>query len=123
MRKSCFDGAVGIEQGKISQHDDIVALLSCALGQNGHSADYVAACTGDELFHCSEALAGGYNVVNDEDALALDKLGVGRVDNKALHVHGGDGLDVDFKHAAHVSLGAFSGEEVFLRAALARHFV
>ena len=42
MRKSCFDGAVGIEQGKISQHDDIVALLSCALGQNGHSADYVA---------------------------------------------------------------------------------
>ena len=100
-----------------------MSLLRVALGEDCHPAGDYAARAGDELLHSAEGFAGGNNVINDEHALALDELGVGSIDDELLYAHRGDGLDVHLEHAGHIGLGAFAGEEVLIRAALAGHFI
>lgn len=81
-----------------------------------------AARAGDKLLHRVQRLARGNNVVNDEHALAADKLRVRSVDDELLDAHGGDGLDLHLKHAGHVRLRALARKEVLLRARSAAPF-
>ena len=70
-----------------------------------------------------EALAGGDDVVHDEDALALDEGAVVGAQEQVLLAQGGDGADGDVDGVGHVDLGPLPGDEVLLRAGLAGHLV
>ena len=94
-----------------------------AFGEHGHLADDDAAGLVDELLHRAQRLAGRDHIIDDDDALAVDQLRVRLVEHERLHALRRDGLDVYLEHAAHVGFGLFAGDEIFVRAALAGHFV
>ena len=70
-----------------------------------------------------QRLARGDDVVDDQHPLAADQLRVRRVDDELLDAHGGDGLDIDLKHAAHIGLRTLACEEILVRAALSGHLI
>ena len=127
-RVSCASGfrfrrAVGVEQRQLAEHGDVGAVVGVAFGEHGHLADDDAAGLVDELLHRAQRLAGRDHIIDDDDALAVDQLRVRLVEHERLHALRRDGLDVYLEHAAHVGFGLFAGDEIFVRAALAGHFV
>ena len=74
---SLRDGrAVALEEGKFFQIDDVLAVGGFALGEDGHTADDLAAGVFDQRFQRAQRFAGGDDVVDDDHALALHVLGV-----------------------------------------------
>ena len=106
-----------------TEHGDVGAVIGVAFGEHGHLADDDAAGLVDELLHRAQRLAGRDHIIDDDDALAVDQLRVRLVEHERLHALRRDGLDVYLEHAAHVGFGLFAGDEIFVRAALAGHFV
>ena len=115
--------AVGIEKRQRGQGDDVVPVLGVALREDRHLACNYAARALHELLHRVQALSRGDDVVHDEDLLALYHLRVRRVDDQLLYVHRRDGAHLDLKNARHIGLRALAGQEILLRARLARHLI
>lgn len=64
------DSAVGVEQWQLLQIEDVFPVLGVALGQDGHAAYDVASCLFHQGLQGGQRLAGGDDVVHDEDPLA-----------------------------------------------------
>ena len=60
-------------------------------------------------------LTSGYNIVHNEDALALDLRAVVLPQEQVLLAQGGDGADGHVDGVGHVDLGPLPGDEVLLR--------
>ena len=104
MLNLCHDGAVGVKQGQGFQIDQIGSVNGIALGQNGHPAADLAAGLLDQSFQSLQALAGGDDVVHDQNLLALHQRGISAVQIQLLLLGGGDGIDGDGENVPHVEL-------------------
>ena len=67
-----LDCAVCIEDGKLVEVDDVLALLRIAFRENSHAACDCAACLFNQLFHRAQRFAGGNDIVYDQHTLTAD---------------------------------------------------
>lgn len=121
--KSALYGAVRVEDGQRGKVSQVCAGQGVALRKDGGAAGDGAAGGLHQLFQGVKALAGGDDIVHDEDALSLDEGAVISSQEQILLAQGGDGADGDVDWVGHVDLGPLPGDEILLRAGLAGHLV
>lgn len=112
-----------LNTGRGARELDILALGSCALGQNGDAVYHGAACQLYQMLHGQQGAAGGDHIVHKHNALATDEGGVVAAQEQALGSNGGDGLILHMDGVGHIDLLAFASDEILLCAGLAGHFM
>src|SRR5690606_26012631 len=100
-----------IEDRQIAQGDDARPVI-VAFGKDGGDLLHFALGLDDQLLHTVERAAGAYDVVDDDDSLALDQRAVFFIQEQRLRRAGGDRYRFGADGFAHVTLVGLAHDNV-----------